>query len=309
MTSVESFISYVMTVSVTYIFASQGMTLAGNSGVFVIFNEGVMLAGASATFLVAHFTGSIVYGVVAGASIGLLFGLIMAFFSVTLRQDQFVIGIGLYILGAGFATLLYDVFIGVSFSPPQAPTLKPLDIPYLSSLPFVGQILFNQNAFFYFAIFATILIWFFLSKTRYGLIVRSVGESPRVADSLGISVVLTRYVMIAIGGALIALAGSYVPLAFTGTYTTTLISGRGWISILIALFGRFRPLSVLLGALFFAGVETGALYSQVLGINAPTQVILMIPFIVALFLMIQAYRTADLPKGLGKPYDRESLED
>jgi ABC-type uncharacterized transport system permease subunit len=309
MTPVESFFAYALTVSVTYIFASEGMTLAGNSGIFVISNEGVMLAGASATFLVAHFTGSILLGVIAGAGMGLLFGLIMGFFSITLRQDQFVIGIGLYILATGLATLLYDVFVGVTFSHPLAPTLKAIDIPFLTSLPFVGPVLFGQNAFFYLALATTVFIWLFLYKTRWGLLVRSVGESPRVADSIGVPVFLVRYAMTAIGGILIGLAGAYVPLEFTGTYTISLISGRGWISILIALFGRFKPLSVLLGALFFAIVETGALYSQVLGVSAPTQVILMIPFIVALLVMIQAYRTADIPKGLGKPYDRESLED
>ncbi len=309
MTSIESFLSYVLTVSVTYIFASQGMTLAGNSGVFVIFNEGGMLAAASSTFLVAHFTGSIAYGLIAGAAMGLLFGVIMALFSVTFKQDQFVIGIALYILGTGLATLLFDVFIGVTFSPPLAPTLQPVNIPILSSLPFVGPILFAQNAMFYIALLAVFSIWFFLTKTRYGLMVRSVGESPRVADSMGVNVKLVRYLMTIIGGMLIALAGAYLPLEFTGTYTPSLVSGRGWISILIALFGRFRPISVLLAALFFAGVETAALYSQVLGLNLPIQVILMIPFIVALVVMIQAYRTGDIPRGLGKPYDRESLSD
>jgi simple sugar transport system permease protein len=309
MTDITLFVSYALSVSVSWILACEGMTLAGNSGVFVIFNEGVMLAGASTTFLVAYFTGNILYGVVAGAATGLLFGLLESLFTITLRQDQFVVGIGLYIFGSGVASMLYDVFIGHTFKPPTVPTLSGVSIPFLSSLPYVGPILFGQNVFFYFAIFTTAMIWLFLYKTRYGLLVRSVGESPRVADSLGIGVVLARYAMTTIGGILIALGGSYVMLAFAGTYTTSLINGRGWISILISLFGRFRPAWVLVGALFFAGVQTGALYLQVSGFGAPIQVILMIPFVVALLLMIQAYRHAELPKGLGKAYNRESLED
>jgi general nucleoside transport system permease protein len=309
MTSITLFLSYALSVSVTWILAGEGMAIAGNSGVFVIFNEGVMLAGASSTFLVAYFTSNVLYGVLAGAMTGLLFGLLESLFTITFKQDQFVVGIGLYIFASGVASLLYDVFIGPTFKPPTVPTLSPINIPFFSSLPYIGPIVFGQNVFFYFAILATVVIWFFLYKTRYGLVIRSVGESPRVADSLGVRVFLARYLMTTIGGILIALGGAYVMLAFAGTYTTSLINGRGWISILVALFGRFRPAWVLVGALFFAGVQTGALYLQVSGFKAPIQVILMIPFVVALLLMIQAYRQAELPKGLGRAYDRESLEE
>jgi simple sugar transport system permease protein len=154
-----------------------------------------------------------------------------------------------------------------------------------------------------------VAIWFFLYRTRFGLKVRSVGESPRTADSLGTNVTLVRYAMTIVGTGIIALGGAYIPLVFTGTYTDTLISGRGWICILLALFGRWDPRLVMVGAISFAGVEVSALYAQVLGFPIPNQVLLMVPFLVTLVIMVEVYRHAEVPKGLGKNYDRESLED
>jgi len=303
------FFSLAVAVSVPYILAGQSMTLAGRTGVFLVFNEGVMLASASSTFLVAYLTGNILLGLLAGALTGAVFGLIMSFFSVTLKQDQFVVGLALFIMGVGVANMLYKIVIGVVSTPPQVPTLKGIGIPLLSDIPFLGPVIFDQSGMFYFAVALSLALWYFLYRTRYGLNLRSVGENPRVSDSLGINVFRTRYLATIVAGMIMGLAGGYLPLYFTGTYTPALVGGRGWIAIALTLFGRWSPLPVLGGALVFSVADVFGTYGQILDLPVSPYFLFMVPFIVTLVILVQVYRKAELPQALGKAYDRESVED
>ena len=308
--AVVDFFQLAIAVSVPYILGGQGMTISGKSGIFLVFNEGVMLASASATFLVTFMTGgNIVVGLLAGAAMGGLFGLVMGFFSVTLKQDQFVVGLALFVAATGVANFLYSVFIGIVIKPPQIPTLVPVHIPLLSDIPYLGPILFSQNLMFYFAVMLSFLVWFVMYRTRYGLHFRSVGENARVADSLGINVTWTRYAGAVLGGVVMGLAGGYLPLYFTGTYTPSLVNGRGWIVIALTLFGRWSPLPVMLGAVVFATAEVFGIYGQILNLPVPAEFLLMVPFVVTLLILVQSYRKTVLPEGLAKNYDRESVED
>lgn len=308
--SITDFFVLAVAVSVPYILGGQGMTLAGRTGIFLVFNEGVMLSAASATFLATYYTGgNILVGLAAGALMAGLFGLIMGFFSITLKQDQFIVGLSLFVAAVGVANFLYSVVIGITTSPPLIPVLKPVEIPLLSDIPFFGRVLFGQNLMFYFATALSVALWYFLYRTRYGLNLRSVGENPRVSDSLGISVTRTRYAATIIGSMIIGLGGAYLPLYFTATYTPSLVNGRGWIVIALTLFGRWSPLTVMLGALVFASAEVFATYSLILNLPIPDQFLLMVPFILTLVILVISYRRAELPQALGKSYDRESVED
>lgn len=307
---VTDFFRVAVAVSVPYILGGQAMTISGRSGIFLVFNEGVMLASASATFLATFLSGgNIIIGLLAGAAMGGFFGLVMGYFSITLKQNQFVVGLALLVAAVGIANFMYSVFIGVVIKPPQIPTLLPVHIPLLSDIPYLGPVLFSQNLMFYFAVILPILVWAFLYRTRYGLNFRSVGENPRVADSLGINVSLTRYAGAVAGGIVMGIAGGYLPLYFTGTYTPSLVNGRGWIVIALTLFGRWNPIPVMLGALLFAAAEVFGIYGQILNLPVPSQFLLMIPFIVTLAILVQTYRKTELPEGLAKNYDRESAED
>jgi ABC-type uncharacterized transport system permease subunit len=308
--AVTDFFTLAVAVSVPYILGGQGMTLAGRTGIFLVFNEGVMLCAASATFLATYLSGgNILIGLLAGALMAGLFGLVMGFFSVTLQQDQFIVGLALFVAAVGIANFLYSIFVGVTTAPPLIPVLKPIHVPLLSDLPFFGSVLFSQNLMFYFAVALSVGLWYFLYRTRYGLNLRSVGENPRVADSNGISVTRMRYAATIIGSMIMGLGGAYLPLYFTATYTPSLVSGRGWIVIALTLFGRWSPLTVMLGALVFAGAEVFGTYSLILSLPVPDQFLLMVPFIVTLVILIISYRRAELPQALGKAYDRESVED
>ena len=194
----------------------------------------------------------------------------------------------------------------MTLKPPLIPTLDDLSIPGLSAIPLVGPVLFQQSAMVYFAFLVSGGLYWLLYKTNHGLKLRSVGENPKAADSLGVNVARTRIWCSAAGGALMALAGAYLPMTYTGTYTEGMVAGRGWLAIALAFFGGWRPQYILAGSAFFAGMEVLALRVQVGGLDVPHQFISMLPYVATLLVMMFALRWARIPAFLGRNYDRES---
>ncbi|GAB4528007.1 MAG: ABC transporter permease [Anaerolineae bacterium] len=295
----------VMLALVPYVLASQGTMLGGRTGLFSVCQEGIMLVGASVGFLVAYLYGSLIYGILVALLAGGLFGLALAYFTTTLKMNQFVIGLALFFFGVGLSTLLPKFVIGVTLQPPLIPTLRSVPVPVLSQIPILGDILFNQNLLVYFAILLSLFLYYLLYKTSIGLELRSVGENPKAADSLGVNVSGMRYVTAIVGGMLMGLAGAYLPMVYTGTFTQGMVQGRGWIAIALTFFGGWSPLLILLGSLFFAGVEVVALRVQVGRLGIPYQFLLTLPYIATIIVMIFASRRLRPPAFLGQNYDRE----
>ena len=300
-----SFLKLLLLSMVPYILASQGTMLGGRTGVFNVAQEGIMLVGASVGFLAAYKSGSTAVGIAAALVTGGLFGLALAYFTTNLKMDQFVIGLALFFIGVGLSTLLPKLVIGVTLSPPIIATLPNLPIPLLSQIPFIGDILFNQNWMVYGSILLSIGLYYFLFKTSFGLSLRAVGENPMAADSLGVNVVRMRYLTAILGGALMALAGVYLPMVYTGTFTPDMVRGRGWISIALTFFGGWSPIPIFFGSLFFAGIDVLAQQAQVGGIGVPYQFLQMLPFIATILVMVFSFRRARVPAFLGQNYDRE----
>jgi general nucleoside transport system permease protein len=300
-----SFLKLLLLSMVPYILASQGTMLGGRTGVFNVAQEGIMLVGASVGFLVAYKTNSVAVGIIAAALTGGLFGLALAYFTTALKLDQFVSGLALFFVGVGLSTLLPKLVIGVTLNPPIVATLPNLPIPGLAQIPVLGDIFFNQNWMVYFAVLLSVGLWYLLFKTGFGLSLRSVGENPMAADSLGVNVVRMRYLSAIVGGMLIALAGVYLPMVYTGTFTTDMVRGRGWISIALTFFGGWSPIPIFFGSLFFAGIDVLAQQAQVGGISIPYQFLQMLPFIATILVMVFSFRRARVPAFLGQNYDRE----
>jgi len=301
-----SFTKLILISMVPFVLAAQGTMLSGRTGVFNVAQEGMMLVGASAGFLVAYQTsGSLLLGVLTAALLGGLFGMALAYFTTNLKMDQFVIGLALFFIGVGLSTLLPKLAFGITLVPPLIPTLRNIPIPLLSQIPILGEILFNQNILVYFSIVISIVLYFFLYKTRLGLDLRSVGENPMAADSLGVNVKVMRYAAAILGGILIGIAGVYLPMVYTGTFTADMVRGRGWISIALTFFGGWSPHLIFFGSLFFAGVEVLASRAQVSGIGIPYQFLQMLPFIATILVMMVSFRRARVPAFLGQNYDRE----
>lgn len=300
-----SFAKLVMLAIVPYILASQGTMLSGRTGLFNVAQEGIMLLGASVGFLGAYYSGSMWYGILLAMFSGGLMGLALAYFTTTLKMNQFVIGLALFFIGLGLSTLFPKFIIGVTLQPPLIPTLKGVPIPFLSQIPILGDIFFNQNWLVYFSILLSIFLYYLLYKTSYGLELRAVGENPKAADSLGVNVSQRRYLTAIVGGMLMALAGAYLPMAYTGTFTEGMVAGRGWISIALTFFGGWTPHLILFGSFFFAGVEVLALKFQVGGSRIPYQFLLMLPYIATIIVMVFAFKSVRAPAFLGQNYDRE----
>jgi ABC-type uncharacterized transport system permease subunit len=302
---IVNFARLVMLALVPYVLASQGTMLGGRTGLFNVAQEGIMLVGASVGFLGAFRYGHLLYGVILAALVGGLFGLALAYFTTTLKMNQFVIGLALFFFGVGLSSLLYKSAIGVTLQPPLIPTLKSLPIPVLSQILILGPIFFNQNLLVYFTILLSLFLYYLLYQTSFGLELRAVGENPKAADSLGVNVSRMRYGTAIIGGMLMGLAGAYLPMVYTGTFTDGMVQGRGWIAIALTFFGGWSPHLILLGALFFAGVEVLALRVQIGGIGVPYQFLLMLPYVATIFVMIFAFKWVRVPAFLGQNYDRE----
>ncbi|MAT41501.1 MAG: ribose ABC transporter permease [Anaerolineaceae bacterium] len=300
-----NFLRLVLLSMVPFVLAGQGTMLGGRTGVFNVAQEGIMLVGASLGFLVSYMTGSIFLGMVAAMASGALFGLALAYFTTNLKMDQFVIGLALFFIGIGLSTLLPKLVIGITLSPPLIPTLKDISIPLLSQIPVIGPIFFQQNILVYVSILVSIGLWYFLFRTQKGLEIRAVGEHPMTADSLGINTTSSRYWTTIVGGALIGLAGAYLPMVYTGTFTELMVMGRGWLAIALTFFGGWSPLPILFGSLFFSGVEVLAFRVQVIGSIVPYQFLIMLPYIATILVMIFTFGKSRVPSFLGKNYDRE----
>ncbi|MEM0025716.1 MAG: ABC transporter permease [Zestosphaera sp.] len=310
-------VSYVRTVLiylVPYLLTSLGVVISGRSGIYNISAEGVMLLGASVTFLSTYFSsGNIMAGILYAVFVGVLVGLAFGFLTISLKLNQFVVGTTFFVLCTGFANLLYKLLIGVTLTPPYIETLRPLTIPVLSDVPYVGDALFKHNLFVYLSFILVAMSYYMLYKTYVGLNFRAVGENPKAADTLGINVTLYRYVGTIIGTILMSVSGSYLVLSTTGLYTETIVLGRGWISVGIAIFGRWHPLWALVGSALFAGVESLVYLIQslqsVLGLRVPPESLLTLPFIATLIVLALVYKRAELPQAIGRPYDREAPEE
>lgn len=309
MTGVETFLNDFLKLTflsmVPFVLAAQGTMLGGRTGIFNVAQEGIMLTGASVGFLIGYLSKSVLLGAVSAMLVGGLFGFILAYFTTTLKMDQFVVGLALFFTGLGLSSLLPKLALGVTLTPPLIPTLTDIPIPLLSKIPFIGHILFSQNILVYASVIISVILWYVLFRTNLGLSLRSVGENPKAADSLGISVTQYRYITSIIGGMLIGLAGAYLPMVYTGTFTDLMVKGRGWLAIALTFFGGWSPLPILLGSLFFAGVEVLSFRMQVGGSLIPYQFLIMLPYVATIIVMIFTFGKAKVPGFLGQNYDRE----
>jgi len=306
MDSLVTFLRLTLLSMVPFVLASQGTMLGGRTGVFNVAQEGIMLVGASVGFIVSYITdGNITVGILAAMAVGGLFGLALAYFTTTLKMNQFVIGLSLLFIGIGLSTLIPKLVIGVTLSQPLIPTLQDIAIPGLSQIPVLGPILFDQNILVYFSILLSIGLWYFLFRTQAGLELRSVGENPHAADSLGINITSRRYITAVLGGMLMGLAGAYLPMVYTGTFTEGMVKGRGWLTIALTFFAGWSPLPVLYGSIFFASIEVASYRLQAGGIDIPYQYLLMVPYLATILVMMFTFRRTRVPSFLGQNYDRE----
>jgi ABC-type uncharacterized transport system permease subunit len=288
--------------------AAVGETVSERAGVLNLGLEGMLLSGALASFLVAYYVGSVVLGTLAGVAIGVGLGALMALLSVTLRTEQIINGIAIVLLAQGLTTFLFEKL----FEGEEQPTVEgipDLDVPLLSDIPGVGEVLFQQNALFYIAVALAIGVSLLLVRTRFGLSVRAVGESPAAADAAAVPVARTRWLALLICGGMAGMGGAVLVLGQLNVFDTNVSAGRGWIAIALVIFGRWNPLLVLGGAFLFG--FTDALQIRVQAVSGgvtstvPTEVFAALPYVVTLVVMVAATVWAGRdaqPSALGVPF-------
>jgi simple sugar transport system permease protein len=263
-----------------------------------------MLASASAGFIAANLSGSWLVGFAAGALMGLALGALLAAVHEAFKVNQFILGIVLVILGSGLSDLLYKIVMGVRLDAPRAPATPVLAVPLLADVPLLRAFL-RQNAVVFFMYATCAAAWWFFYRTRLGLETRAIGENPRAADVVGVNVALRRLAATAIGSLLIGVAGAYIPLVITQSYSPGIAAGRGFMAIGIAIFASWRPQRALVGGLLFSAVEVLSFQLQILSGRIPYQFFLMLPFVSVLVVMVVFRKRIEFPAALGRPYGRE----
>lgn len=284
-----------------YLFAALGETFAQRSGVLNLGVDGIMLMGAFSGFYVVFNTENLWLGILAAIIVGALMGLLMAVVSVTLQAEQGISGIGLYLFGLGLSSLLFKVMIG---SVKSVSGFSALHIPLLSDLPIVGEIFFDHSILVYLAYVMVPVSWFVINKTTFGLKVRAVGHNPEAADSLGVSVNGVRYMTLIIGGALAGVAGATLSIGLLNIFQENMTNGLGFIAVALVYFGGWRPVGVLGGALLFSTVNALQLWVQVLDIPIPSDLAVMMPYVLTIVALAVAVRQIQQPAALTKPYER-----
>ncbi len=295
------------------LYATIGEIFTERSGILNLGVEGMMIMGAVTGFAAAFHSGSAWVGVLVAMLVGGLLASIHAFLTITLYADQTVSGLALTIFGTGLAS-----FLGQRLGPQGAPLVgqvgpkfTKISLPLLSQLPVIGQAVFNQDVLVYCLYVLVPLSWYLLYKTRPGLHLRAVGESPHTAQAMGISVIRTRYMYTILGGMLVGLGGAHLSLSYTPGWTENLTSGRGWIAIALVIFATWDPSRAVIGALLFGGVNAIQFRLQAAGTTIPAAFLNMLPYAFTIIVLVlitwwEAFRKrVGAPAALGLPYMRE----
>jgi simple sugar transport system permease protein len=302
---ISGLIGAMMRMATPIIFATLGEILAERAGVLNLGIEGIMLMGAMTGFLVTFSSGSIWLGVFASACVGMVLGLLMALLSVHLGLSQHVSGLGITLFATGLAMFIYRLHFGSPTVPPVIEPFKQMALPLLSKIPIVGSALFKQYSLTYIAWLLVPALSILLYKTKIGLKIRTVGENPVVADTVGVNVTLTRTLCLVAGGAFMGIGGSFLTLAHQNMFLIDVIGGRGWVAIAMVIFGNWDPVKGTIGALIFGFLDGLQLRLQSVGLVIPFHVFLMVPYLLTIVALIGVSRRATVPAGLLKPYRRE----
>ena len=289
--------------AVPLVLAALGEAVGERSGLLNLGIEGMMLCGAFFGFLAAWQTGSAVAGVVGGVAAGAILGLVFAVLTISLRVDQVLVGLAITIFGGGLTAFLYrDVFGGQN--PSLSVDTPRIAIPLLSQIPVLGSAMFNQGLLFYVAFALVPLFAALLTRTRFGLQVRAVGEYPFAADAAGVDVSRTRYLAALIAGAMAGLAGAFLAVADLKIFQVGMTVGTGFIALALTMVGGWNPYRILLASVLFGLLRSLGNGLQILGIDVRTEFITMLPYVgIMIALALLAGRTS-IPAALGVPYAR-----
>ena len=282
--------------------AALGLLINEKAGVVNLGAEGLMLCAAIAGYATVVHTGSDWLGFLAGMGAGALLAAVFGLLVIWLNTNQYATGLALSLFGVGFSA-----FAGINYVQAKLPERPQFAIPGLADIPLLGPALFRQHPLVYLTILLMLGLSWFLYRSRTGLVLRSVGESPESAHALGYPVRRIRLAAVVAGGALCGLAGAFISISYTPLWVEGMVAGRGWIALALTTFATWRPARVLLGAYLFGGVTMLQFHLQGVGVNVPSQVLSMLPYlativVLALISRNPAWIRVNMPASLGKPF-------
>lgn len=302
MDSVALLLAASMSAGTVLAIAALGLLINEKAGVVNLGAEGMMLIAAIAGFAAAVHTGNDWMAFLAGALAAALLAAVFGFLVIWLDTNQYATGLALSIFGAGLSA-----FAGIGYVREKLPARSLHAIPGLADIPFVGPALFKHHPMVYLCIALTIAIAWFLYRSRAGLVLRSVGESPESAHALGLPVRCIRFAAVVAGGALCGLAGAYISVIYTPLWVEGMTAGKGWIALALTTFATWRPARVLIGAYLFGGVTMLQFHLQAMGVQVASQLLTMLPYIATILVLALISRRpnwirANMPASLGKPF-------
>jgi ABC-type uncharacterized transport system permease subunit len=292
--------------STPILFASLGGMFTARVGIINFALEGIMIAGAFLGVYGSYITGNPWVGALLGAAGGVVAALILGFMSITAKVDQVVAGTGINILFLGLTSYLLNILFGIGVKPSKVNSFVELPIPLLSEIPIIGEIFFNQIPMVYIAILLVPICWYIVYKTSFGLTMRAVGENPKAADSVGLNVVLTRYIAIIISGFLGGLGGAFLSIGHLSVFMEKMTSGKGYVAWSSVTVGKWNPFGILGAALLFGAADALQLRLQAIGVKIPHQFFLMLPYVLTMLVLTGFIGRTVSPAALGKPYSKES---
>ncbi len=282
--------------------ASLGLLINEKAGVVNLGAEGMMLCAAIAGYATVANTGSDTLGFLAGMGAGAVLAALFGVLVIWMNTNQYATGLALSLFGGGFSA-----FVGVNYVQAKLPERMQFAVPYLSDLPWAGPALFRHHPLVYGAIGLTLGLIYFLYRTRAGLVLRAVGESPESAHALGYPVRQIRWMAVITGGALCGLSGAYISVIYTPLWVEGMIAGKGWIALALTTFATWRPARVLLGAYLFGGVTMVQFHLQTAGVDIPSQFLSMLPYLATILVLALISRNprwlrVNMPVSIGKPF-------
>jgi simple sugar transport system permease protein len=279
----------IITASTPLLLAALGELVAERSGVLNLGVEGMMAVGAVCGFAAANLTGMPMLGVLAAILGGMVIAFLFGLLTLGLVTNQVASGLALTLFGLGLSALIGDAFVGV-----PGPAMPKLYVTGLSDIPLVGRIFFAQDFMTYLAWALAIAVWYFVFRTRGGLVLRAVGDNHVSAHALGYKVIRVRFLAVLFGGACSGLAGGYLSLVYTPQWTPNMTAGRGWIALALVVFAAWLPGRVVIGALLFGAISYLALYLQGVGVGIPSQFLSMLPYLTTIVVLVVISRNRTL---------------
>ncbi len=271
----------IITAATPLLFAALGEMITEKSGVLNLGVEGMMIMGAITGFVAVHYSGSVTVAILASIVAGAFMAALFALLVLKFHASQVPTGLALTIFGVGLSALIGQSMIGIAYE-----GIPNIPIPVLSSIPLFGRLLFQHDFLVYLSIVMVIALYYFLNKTRAGLILRAVGDSHDAAHAMGYSVIKIRFLAVMFGGGMAGLGGAYLSLAYSPLWVEQMTAGRGWIALALVVFACWRTERILFGAYLFGGITILQLHAQAFGIGIPSQVMSMLPYLATIVVLV-----------------------